>query len=126
MNRTHFAVPNAMFVYNLTQDIPLIRTLSSVPRVSGLESFHFSWAPHVADHIDVASSSPLILFNLCYCTPILCVHFNLKPWQCHRWLSAFGITLVYATFLVKNYRIYRIFHNKKLEVQQVRSLISNH
>ena len=70
MNRTHFAVPNAMFVYNLTQDIPLIRTLSSVPRVSGLESFHFSWAPHVADHIDVASSSPLILFNLCYCTPI--------------------------------------------------------
>ena len=43
INRTLFAVPNAMFVYNFNpwnQDTSLIRTLSSIPRVSGFERFH--------------------------------------------------------------------------------------
>jgi hypothetical protein len=40
----------------------------------------------------------------------MCWYINWQPW--------FALTLLYSTFLVKNYRIYRIFHNKKLRVSQ--------
>ncbi|CAI8034525.1 hypothetical protein GBAR_LOCUS19428 [Geodia barretti] len=33
------------------------------------------------------------------------------------WLPIFGLTLLYGTLLAKNYRIYRIFYNKKLKIR---------
>ena len=76
INRTHFAVPNNLFVYiTRNQDTSLIRTLSSVPRVSGLERFHCIGDPQHTVHVCICVFSMFCLqckWESCNCTKHAC------------------------------------------------------